>query len=69
MMKQGRIRWVGVFNVYGKIDISGQKVFNEAQEERRKQGRPRKRWLDDLKCDLRSLRARGWLRFAEERDE
>ena len=35
----------------------------------RRRGRPRKRWIDDLESDLRSLGIRNWKTKARKRNE
>jgi hypothetical protein len=48
---------------------SVKKVFLGKPDGRRRRGRPRKRWLDDLEEDLRKLGVKGWRRKAEDREE
>ena len=36
------------------------KVFESKQEGKRRRGRPRWRWLEDLEKDLREMRVRRW---------
>jgi hypothetical protein len=45
------------------------KFFLAKPDGRRRRGRPRKRWLDDLEEDLRKLGVKGWRRKAEGREE
>jgi hypothetical protein len=48
---------------------SVKKVFLGKPDGRRRRGRPRKRWLDDLEEDLRNPGVKGWRRKAEDREE
>jgi hypothetical protein len=45
------------------------KFFLGNSDGRRRIGRPRKRWLDDLEEDLRKLGVKGWRRKSEGREE
>ena len=44
-------------------------IFIGKLEGRRRRGRPRKRWIDDVEEDLRKMGVRCWRRKAEDRDE
>jgi hypothetical protein len=43
------------------------KIYSGKPERRRKIGRPRTRWLDDVEADIRKMGFRGWRRKAEDR--
>jgi hypothetical protein len=36
---------------------------------RRKRGRPKKRWIEDIEEDLQIMGIRGWRKLCEEREE
>ena len=44
-------------------------VLNAKIDSGRRRGRPRKRWVDDLQSDLRSLEIRNWKDKARNRNE
>ncbi|PSN50134.1 hypothetical protein C0J52_15092 [Blattella germanica] len=46
---------------------TAKKIFIGKLEGRRRRGRPRKRWIDDVEEDLRKMGVRCWRRKAEER--
>ena len=45
------------------------RVMREKIYTRRKIGRPKVRWLDDVQEDLREMRIEGWRRKAQDRDQ
>ena len=44
-------------------------ILNSKIDSGRRRGRPRKRWIDDLESDLRSLGIRNWKAKARNRNE
>ena len=58
-IKRGRLRWLGHVERM-PVDRAVSKVHRLKPEGRRQRGRPRKRWLDDVEEDLRSLDVRRW---------
>jgi hypothetical protein len=45
------------------------RVMREEIHTRRKRGRPKVRWLDDVQEDLREMGIEGWRRKAQDRDQ
>jgi hypothetical protein len=45
------------------------RVMTEKTYTRRKRGRPKVRWLDDVQEDLREVEIEGWRRKARDRDQ
>ena len=67
-IKQERIRWAGHVQRMSETRTA-KKIFIGKLEGRRRRGRPRKRWIDDVEEDLRKMGVRCWRRKAEDRDE
>lgn len=67
-IKQGRIRWAGHVQRMPETQTV-KKVFIGKPDGRRRRGRPRKRWIEDVEEDLRKLGIKGWRRKAEDRGE
>ena len=67
-IKKGRIKWAGHVQRMPETR-SVKKVFLGKPDGRRRSGRPRERWLDDLEEDLRKLGVKEWRRKAEDREE
>jgi hypothetical protein len=67
-IKKGRIRSAGHVKRMPETR-NVKKVFLGKPDGRRRRGRPRKRWLDDLEEDLRKLGVKGWRMKAEDREE
>jgi hypothetical protein len=44
------------------------KIFDSKPEGRRKVGRPRLRWLDDVENDLRVMKIKRWRKKAQNRE-
>jgi hypothetical protein len=44
------------------------RVMREKIHTRRRKGRPKIRWLDDVQVDLRTIGIEGWRRKAQDRD-
>jgi hypothetical protein len=67
-VKGRRIRWIGHVE---RMEDSGilKRVMREKIYTRRKRGRPKVRWLDDVQKDLRAMGIEGWRRKAQDRDQ
>ena len=63
-----RLRWTGHVDMYGKIQKCLQS-FSGKPEGKRPLGRPRCRWEDNIKMDLRKLGCDSgdWIALAEDR--
>jgi hypothetical protein len=69
MMKSRRMRWPGhVARVGRRVMHIG---FLGKPEEKRPLGRPRRRWVDNIKMDFRELGWDGmdWINLAQDRDQ
>jgi transcription termination factor 2 len=66
-VKARSIRWIG--HVERMEDSRMPKtVMREKIYTRRRRGRPKVRWLDDIQEDLREMGIEGWRRKAQDRD-
>jgi hypothetical protein len=67
-VKARRISWIG--HVERKEGSRKPKrVMREKIYTRRKRGRPKVRWLDDVQEDLREMGIEGWRRKTQDRDQ
>ena len=67
-IKALRIRWLGHIGRMNE-EIMTKKILNAKTDNGRRIGRPRKRWIDDLESDVRSLGIRNWKVKARNRNE
>ena len=66
-VKARRTSWVG--HVESMDSRMPKRVMREKIYTRRKRGRPKVRWLDDVQEDLREMGIEGWRRKAQDRDQ
>jgi hypothetical protein len=67
-IKRARLRWLGHVERMPASRLT-KKVCSGKPEGKRKFGRPRTRWLDDVEADIRKMGFRGWRRKAGDRSE
>jgi hypothetical protein len=67
-VKRRRISWVGHVERMEDSNMP-KRVMKEKIYTRRKRGRPKVRWLDDVQEDLPEMGIGGWRRQAQDRDQ
>jgi hypothetical protein len=67
-IKQARLRWLGHVEWMSEDSVI-KKLYMSKPEGRRSVGRPKMRWLDDVKEDLGKMRISGWRGKARRRGE
>jgi hypothetical protein len=70
MIKSRRMRWAGHVERLGQ-KRNAYRILVGKPEGKRPLGRPRRRWVDDIKMDLREIgpEAMNWIDLAEDRDQ
>jgi hypothetical protein len=70
MIKSRRMRWVGHVAQMG-AKRSAYRILGGKPEGKRALGRPRRRWVDNIKMNLREIRWGGmdWIVLAQDRDK
>lgn len=65
-IKSQRIRWLGhVYRMEGERIVK--RILEWKPQNTRPKGRPKKRWIDDVEEDLKTLRIGNWRRIAVDR--
>jgi hypothetical protein len=70
MIKSRRMRWAGLVARRG-YKRNAYRMLVGRPEGKRPLGRPRRRWVDNIKIDLREIRWDGmnWIDMAQDRDQ
>jgi transcription termination factor 2 len=70
MIKSRRMRWAGHVARMGETR-NAYRIFVGKPEGKRPLGRPRRRWVDNIKIDLREIGWDGvnWIDLAQDRDQ
>jgi hypothetical protein len=70
MIKSRRMRWAGHVARMGE-KRNAYRILVGNPEGKRPQGRPRRRWVDNIKMDLRAIGWNGgdWIDLAQDRDQ
>jgi hypothetical protein len=70
MIKSRRMRWGGHVARMG-VKLNAYRIFMGKPEEKRPLGRPRCKWVNNIKTDLREIRWGGmdWFDLAHYRDQ
>jgi hypothetical protein len=66
-----KARWISWTCQVGRMEASRipKRVMREKIYTRRKRGRPKDRWLDDVQEDLQEMGIEGWRRKAQDSDQ
>jgi hypothetical protein len=69
MIKSRRMRWAGHVARMG-AKRNSYRILVEKSEENKSLGRPRRRWVNNIKMDLREIEWDGmeWVNLAQDRD-
>jgi hypothetical protein len=70
MIKSRRMRWAGHVALMGETK-NAYRILVGKPEGKRSLGRPRRRWVDNIKIDLREIGWNGmdWIDLAQDRDQ
>jgi hypothetical protein len=70
MIKSGRTRWAGIVARIGETR-NAYRILVGKPEGKRPLGRPRRRWVDNIKMDLGKIGwdGRDWIELAQGRDQ
>jgi hypothetical protein len=70
MIKSRRMRWAGHVARMGETR-NVYRILTGKPEGKSPQGRPRRRWVDDIRMDLREIEWDGmdWIDLAQDRDQ
>jgi hypothetical protein len=70
MIKSRRMRWAGHATRMGE-KRNAYRILVGKSEEKRQPGRPRRRWMDNIKTDLREIEWDGMdlINLAQDRDQ
>jgi hypothetical protein len=68
MIKTRRMRWAGHVE---RIERRGYRILVGKPKGKRPLGRPRRRWVNSIKMDIREIRWDGvdWIDLAQDRDQ
>jgi hypothetical protein len=71
MIKSRSVRWAGYVAAPMGAKKNTHRILVENQEGKRSLGRPRRRWVDNIKIDLRVIECDGidWIDVAQDRDK
>src|SRR5436190_23604898 len=67
-IKMQRIRWLGHVERLAE-ERTAKKIMNWKQDGKKKRGRPKKRWLDEVEKDLEKLGIKNWKTKARNKKE